>query len=317
MANRRMSAQDRADLQNRFQGAVVGMAIGEALGAASRDNGRSSLRAEQAPAVPLPYCGGTHLALATARSLIDCGEFRGDHLTETLAEHQAREPWRRYGEGTLKAFDLLRQGKAWDDIGHLIDDEETFGTGAAIRVAPIGLFHYGSPLRAENAARAAARLTHVHPIGEDGAALQACAIALLVSAESGQDWDSRAFLDQLGQHVRTRRFLDNLQLVGDLGNISAQAVTDAFGSEVGAHHSVPAALHAFLRFAGFAEPVLFAAKLGGDSVSVCTMTGALAGAHLGLGAIPPAWSEAIEAREDLLDLAAHLCARAVGAADVD
>ena len=46
-----------------------------------------------------------------------------------------------------------------------------------MRVAPIGLAYHCNPERAADVAREAARITHSHPIGEDGAALQAAAVA--------------------------------------------------------------------------------------------------------------------------------------------
>lgn len=51
-----------------------------------------------------------------------------------------------------------------------------------------------------------------------------------------------------------------------------------------------------------------AASHGGDSDSTACIAGAIAGARLGLGAIPPEWSRRLEDRDAILDLADRLAA---------
>jgi hypothetical protein len=83
-------------LQDRFRGALLGAAIGDALGAPF----------EGAPTVdpddlngllerpgPLRYTDDTHMTLGMSESLVECGGFNGPHLAETFARNLESEPW--------------------------------------------------------------------------------------------------------------------------------------------------------------------------------------------------------------------------------
>jgi ADP-ribosylglycohydrolase len=71
------------------------------------------------------------------------------------------------------------------------------------------------------------------------------------------------------------------------------------------------AIYAFLAHPNsFAEAVLYAVKLGGDTDTIGAMCGAIAGAYHGLDAIPNNWLNALEnsthGRDDALELASEL-----------
>ena len=55
----------------------------------------------------------------------------------------------------------LKRGLPWDRSG--LDDEKTQGNGSAMRVAPIGLFHYRSVEQLPEDARLSSIITHRHP----------------------------------------------------------------------------------------------------------------------------------------------------------
>jgi len=305
-------------LMDRFRGALVGVAIGDALGApleggATRDRASLSGWVDKPPE-PLRYTDDTHMTLATARSLVECRGFRVEHMAETFAANYEREPWRGYGAGPPQVFEGLRAGKRWDEVAReLFGGSGSFGNGAAMRVAPIGLLHCCNPKRAADVAREAAQITHTHPVGEDGAALQAAAVAELVQSASGNDLDASKLLEHLRQIAVTRRFRDLLDSVASLGDVSQATIVRELGNGVEAHRSVATALHAFLRHRdSFSDAILFALSLGGDADTIASMTGALAGASLGVSAIPAPWVTGVEGREELLALAERLLELAVG-----
>jgi poly(ADP-ribose) glycohydrolase ARH3 len=53
-----------------------------------------------------------------------------------------------------------------------------------------------------------------------------------------------------------------------------------------------------LQYNGFQKTIIYAISLGGDTDTIATMAGAIAGAHYGIQAIPGSWSEACEGIQD-------------------
>lgn len=296
-------------MSDRFRGALLGVAIGDALGAPLEGRPgreRASLRSWVAePPEPLRYTDDTHMTLATARSLVVCRGFRGEHMAESLASQYEREPWRGYGPGPPQVFRRLRQGRAWNEAARdLFGGSGSFGNGAAMRVAPIGLAYHRNPELASSIARDAARITHSHPAGKDGAAVQAAAVAEILQPGEGEPG---ALLPRIERHARTRWLREPLARMASLAGAPLETVVEVLGNGIEAHRSVPAALHSFLRHRdSFTDAVLYALSLGGDTDTIASMTGALAGASLGESAIPAAWARRVEGRGELLELAGGL-----------
>jgi ADP-ribosylglycohydrolase len=88
-------------------------------------------------------------------------------------------------------------------------------------------------------------------------------------------------------------------------------VCDSLGNDIRAHRSVPAAIYAFLDESGSYEAAIRRAlSFGGDTDTIGSMTGAMAGALHGIESIPREWLEALDAepgvRERLRTLAIAL-----------
>jgi poly(ADP-ribose) glycohydrolase ARH3 len=305
-------------LADRFQGALLGVAIGDALGAPlegrpMRD--RASLATWVSdPPHPLRYTDDTHMTLATASSLVECRGFDAEHMAQAMAAQYERQPWRGYGAGPPHVFREMRHGRRWEDAAReLFGGTGSFGNGAAMRVTPIGLLHYREPKRAAEVARAAAQITHGHPVGQDGAGIVAAAVAEIVSLSPDEGLEPRRLLARMRDHTRTRRFRDLLDAAESLGPADEHTVVQVLGNGIEAHRSVATALYAFLRHHhSFQDAILFALSLGGDADTIASMTGALAGAAHGASLIPVVWAERVEGREELLTLAEQLLDLALG-----
>src|SRR5262245_27803702 len=70
----------------------------------------------------------------------------------------------------------------------------SFGNGAAMRVAPVGLLFHNERLRLWDQARLSALPTHLHQLGIEGAQLLALAVALCTEMKS---FDRSAFFVEL------------------------------------------------------------------------------------------------------------------------
>jgi poly(ADP-ribose) glycohydrolase ARH3 len=146
--------------------------------------------------------------------------------------------------------------------------------------------------------------------------LQASAIALLLQHPPDIPLDGHSFLDELRAQMRAHLYLQKLERIQALLPDSArEEVIARLGNGIEAYEAVPAAVYAFLRQAGsFAEAVAYAISLGGDTDTIASMAGALAGAHLGEQAIPAAWREQVEGAARLRELADALLLLATGEA---
>jgi poly(ADP-ribose) glycohydrolase ARH3 len=277
-------------LHSQFIGGLIGTALGDCLG-----EGRGR------------YTDDTAMTIGVAESLIACRGFDADHMAETFARNYAAEPWRGYGFGPPTIFKMMREGTPWQDAAERLYPGGSFGNGSAMRVAPVGLLYYDDLPKVADVARQSSRITHTHPLGTDGAALQACAVALAVQAKPGT-LDPSAVLGALSACVSQAVYHEKLQAMRRLLDRRAsmdEAVAE-LGNTIEAFNSVPIAIYAFLAGATFAGAIENALAAGGDRDTIGAMAGASAGAYYGVEQIPEAWRRDLENRAHLEALGTQL-----------
>jgi poly(ADP-ribose) glycohydrolase ARH3 len=154
--------------------------------------------------------------------------------------------------------------------------------------------------------RLSALPTHVHPLGIEGARLLALAVA---RASSSVCLDRGALYDELLTHCESAEFRQRIALAA---RIHADDQLISLGNGIAALESVPTAIASFtLTPESFAETIGNVILLGGDTDTMAAMAGAISGAFLGIGAIPPVLLEQLEdstkGRSYLIALADRLC----------
>lgn len=298
--------------RDRFRGALVGTAVGDALGAPFEGVPRVAPAEFEAVAADdrrLPYTDDTAMTIGVATSLLACGGFDGAHLAETFAHAYRREPWRGYGAGPPRIFARIERGEPWDrPATELFGGSGSYGNGAAMRVAPAALAAHPDLDAVATLATQTASVTHTHPVGIDGAVVQACVVSALIDWAVDVPVEVAALAERLRPFVATAEFEHALDaVVGLPADATPENVIATLGNGIEAVRSVPTALYALARHAdSFETAVRFAIGLGGDADTIGAMTGALAGALLGESAIPTAWREQVEGVDQLRDLAERL-----------
>lgn len=298
--------------RKKFLGSLVGAALGDAIGASWEGHpmaAEGEIRHMVRICHTLRYTDDTHMTIGVAESLLENRGFNGAHMAEYFADNYFQEPWRGYGPGPPRVFRLLRSGEAWDKAASHIYPGGSFGNGAAMRVAPLGLFFRNNPVKLREVAYQSSMITHCHILGMEGAALQAWAVALAVAENPDESLDSRSFISRLLDftteniyRTKTAKFSTLLKCPDD-----RQTVVRELGHGIEAFNSVPTAIFAFLAHAGdFVSTVIYAVSLGGDTDTIASMAGAISGAYLGIDAIPPEWQEQLENRDYILNLADRL-----------
>lgn len=306
---------DGIDLRDKFLGAMVGSSLGDAIGElAFRRPTTEGLLSAVENTETLVYTDDTAMAVGLAESLVEVGGLDPQHLGDTFRANYREEPWRGYASGPPTIFSKVeRQGMTYSEAARtLYGGEGSFGNGAAMRIAPVGiLFYEGSDLY-QIAGRSAA-VTHAHPIGIDGAAVQARAVAQAVGLDPRDPLSADDFLGALLATARTSEMEDRLARVQEMVNedVPPQRAARELGQGVAAHRSLPFAIYSFLCHPdSFSECLFCAALNGGDRDTLGAMACAISGTYLGVEAIPYGWREKLENRRHIEELAVELEAMA-------
>jgi len=287
---------------------MIGSALGDAIGEiAYRYHERKSLSAQIARLDTLSYTDDTAMAIGLAESLKKQGRIDPEDLGKTFHSNYAREPWRGYAQGPPTLFALVaRSGKSYREAARrMFGGSGSLGNGAAMRIVPLGLFFHNSPQLYEQAC-ASAEVTHAHPVGMDGAAVQARAIARAAMLDPGETFPLETFTQELIAFSRTLEIREKMVLVQRLITEEAppDMAADRLGRTVAVHESMPFAIYSFLRHPrSFAECLFCAVLHGGDRDTLGAMACAISGAYLGVEAIPSAWQEKLENRAYIENLA--------------
>ena len=296
---------------SRFSGCLLGSALGDAIGELAFHNtsmDRLSYKLELVK--ELIYTDDTAMAIGIAESLLERGQLDPEHLGKTFQKNYRREPWRGYASGPPTIFAAVAQtGTTYVEAAKsLFGGRGSFGNGAAMRVAPVGLLYHDS-LDLWEKVHLSASVTHAHPLGVDGSAIQAKAVAQAVALDPENEFSPDEFLNGLLDFTRTSEMKAKLLLVQRLiaENISPMRAAQQIGRSVTAHESIPFSIYSFLLYPRSFENCLFCSVLnGGDRDTLGAMAGAISGAYLGIEALPHDWLQKLENRTVIQELALKL-----------
>ncbi len=295
----------------RGTGALVGLAVGDALGTTLEFKAPGSFQpiSDMVGGGPFDLPPGawtddTSMALCLAESLV---ESRGMDLQDQM-ERYVR--WWREGHlsSTGRCFDIgttTRQAlDRFQRTGEPLagsTDPHSAGNGSLMRLAPVAMYFHDDLTAAVNHAGESSRTTHGAPTAVDSCRLFA---ALLVSAIHGapkSEFLSWSWISAL-PGLRARELNPEVRAVAE-GSFLEKNPPDIQGSGF-VVRSLEAALWAFASTSTFEEGALKAVNLGDDADTTGAIYGQIAGAHYGLEAIPLAWRSRL-VHEQLINTFAH------------
>ena len=313
-ATRTTAAICRGVLLGTFTGDAVA-ARWEGAPAVSLGEGRRRLDQSLQTDV-LRYTDDTQLTLALAEHLCHDPHVAAELLVATFLDHFERH--RGYARGMFGVVDAWQRGVAPTEAARSVFPEGSFGNGAAMRVAPVGVVWAGDADALARAAAAQAVLTHAHPIGVDAATAQARAVATAATTGGFTGEDLRG----LAAQASTDELRATLSMAADLAVQHARTplalpdVAAAVGTGVLADQSVAAALWVAAVADDIESAVMLCLALGGDADTIAAMACAVLGAALTDTAIPQPWLERFEdgarGRRFACDLADRLAATVDG-----
>lgn len=298
-------------LDDRFRGCLLGLAIGDALGGLFEGQDAEAIRSrcptvEALVAHPrdgLWYTDDTQMTIGVAEALVADGEIIERRLRGAFVSNYS--PSRGYGRGARAVIEAMERGGDYAETAERYFPGGSFGNGAAMRVAPVGLVFRSDPSRLREQARLSALPTHRHRLGIEGAVLLATAVAY---ASRTVRFDRDEFFDEVQSACESDEYRVKLE---DAVRVDSPATLARLGNGIAALESVPTAIASFaMAPESFAEAVGRVILLGGDTDTMAAMAGALSGAYLGLDGLPSRLVGLLEdghrGRSDLLALARRL-----------
>jgi len=304
------------DLRERYVGALLGLACGDAVGAAVEFKSRGTF-----PPVmdltgggpfrlkPGQWTDDTSMALCLAESLVFRGEFDPkDQMTRYLNWWQ-----RGYLSSTGECFDIgitirsaLARFQTSGDPYSGSSDPHIAGNGSLMRLAPVVLFAFPDIQATLDFAAASSRTTHAALEAVESCQLLAAILYELLSGVAKEE---------VLTSVRYRPTQAKLVELA-AGSFISKPLDEIRGSGY-CVESLEAALWCFFNTGDFASAILAAANLGDDADTTAAIVGQLAGAYYGASAIPQRWKEQLTMAEYIEELAVKLYERARPTGDRD
>lgn len=290
----------------RYRGSLLGLAAGDALGAAVEfmergtfdrvtDMDRDTVHGNQ----PGSWTDDTSMALCLAESLIE----REDMDLADQLERYLR--WWREGHlsSVGECFDIgnatreaLARFERTGDPHSGSTDPYSAGNGSIMRLAPVPLFFADDPDRAVERSGESSLTTHGAEESVDGCRYLG---ALISAAANGTDKDDLLSRDLVPSGLSPK-----------VSNVAAGSFKRKGGDEIRGSgyvvESLEAALWAFHNSSSFEEGALLAVNLGDDADTTGAVYGQLAGAFYGERSIPESWRAKLAFQDKIVGFAGDL-----------
>jgi ADP-ribosyl-[dinitrogen reductase] hydrolase len=290
----------------RVAGALVGLAVGDALGAPLEFKPRLSVRRTYPDGLREmiashnwrkgQYTDDTEMALLIADSLLENVGLRPADIAKRF--HKWAKSAKDVGIQTravVNANGYLHSPEGVARSHYQAHPNNSAGNGAVMRCAPVALFWLRNLPMLLGDSRRSARLTHGDPKAQSSCViLNSCIREAILHGIR----DARS----IAMHYLTpfeQKDWGRLMTIESMNE-------DQIKSSGYTVHTIEAAFWSFLTTDSFEEAVVRAANLGDDADTVAAVTGALAGSFYGYDSIPRRWLNDLEGEKLLSNTALKL-----------
>ena len=299
--------------EEQSRGALLGLAVGDALGVALEFQPPGSFEpltdmigGGPFGLEPGEWTDDTSMALCLAESLLQCNGF------DPFDQLRRYVRWYREGHhsSTGRCFDIgntvrgalerfERTGDPWSGS----TDPNAAGNGSLMRLAPIPLFFASDPPLAIRIAAGSSRTTHGAPEAVDACRYFAGLLLGTLQGRSKEEILAPGFTPVPGGW-------DADPLSPAIADIAAGSFRrkdpPAIQGTGYVVRTLEAALWAFAKSASFEHGALLAVNLGDDADTTGAIFGQIAGAHYGVDGIPRHWTVKLARRDVIEDMARRL-----------
>lgn len=303
--------QHAMDLRARYHGALLGLAVGDAVGTTVEFSPRGTFPpvTEMTGGGPFDLAPGqwtddTSMALCLAASLVEKGDFDArDQMDRYVA-------WMQHGYmsstgtcfdiGTTTSAALNRFLQSYDPFSGSTDPRAS-GNGSLMRLAPVPMFYYPDIDAAIYQSGESSRTTHAAPECVD-----ACRYFALLLCRAFAGNDMNALLAPLD----AEEFTFTPHLAPKIAAIATGSYRNKARDRIVGNgyvvNSLEAALWSFATTDSYQDAILTATNLGDDADTTAAICGQIAGAYYGVQAIPASWLAKVALRAEIEDLANRL-----------
>ena len=261
-------------------GALKGMAMGDALGNPLEGKNAQWIRntfgeikgyLTDAPAIG----NDTKMTLLTIQSVLNS---MPNH-PEQLAQLIVATPLRSSGRALEHTKKNLKAGHPWWNAGL----EDSAGTAGPARCAAIGLLWSNDPQTAAYEAALSCLVTHGHIAAIAGSAALAAAMALATQQTTLDDqWMTTAA--QIAEDLcGPNRTTERLRIAAHMTTVNHKSALEMIGSGPVSWEAIPAAIYCAATANHPIDAIIKAVQAGGDTDTIGSMAGGLAGAAHGDG----------------------------------
>ena len=313
---------DHERYKHKIRGCIFGVAIGDALGMPSEGLTKDEIISNYgkiddflAPKNHFKnilnagdYTDDTEQTICLIKSITKGGFDRNLFINELIKWYKSKPVG--IGPTSKKAIENLING----NYGGI--DSKT--CGAAMRVSPLGIFYYDNLPELKNTIIEASKITH----NNNEAIAGALAVGFLVSWCLKSSSNTDKSLLESGETFRFchhKDFISRLaDFISDVSEEFAERILDIekiktveegykiFGTGIDAIECVPSAILTFYLTDDFKTGMIKAVNAGGDTDSLGSIYGAIAGTYYGFEDIPERWITGIKNKYYLMSLADYL-----------
>lgn len=315
-------------------GCLAGVAIGDAMGMPVADLTPTEIRKrfvvikEFLEAPPdHPYHSGfkpgqvtddTEMTLIVVQMILEDGKVTPNGIAKRLmrwANSKDIFETNLIGPSTARALRELMAGRDPAETGR-------YGTtnGAAMKISPIGIINVGNVKGVVDDVEKICLPTHGTSVAISAASAIASAIAealtssptvssVLKAAKLGAELGEKRGRQVTFPSVKKRIELAIDLIKGQTPSEAAETLYDYIGADVSCSDSIPTALGLFVASKGDPMTTIFSAvNMGGDTDTIASIAGAIAGAFKGINTIPQHFIKQVEKANglDLLRVARRL-----------
>ncbi len=285
----------------RYKGSIIAGAIGDAFGSGyeniikkeNDDNTFYPFGKPQKQDILWEITDDTQLTLATIEAISSTKEISAESIAGKFTEYYRKRKITGIGSSTLKALIELDEGGHWSLVGRT--GEYAAGNGAAMRIAPLAFYNNVS----KRTIKEISNITHRN----DEAYIGATSVVIALRSIINETWTGtenllKIIIDQIPDtNVRDRLIELNKLPRGTYLNEYAQ-----FGNNGYVVNSIPLAIVTASKVKEIGLEAMFDAliKIGGDTDTICSIAGQVAGALIGIDNIPDNLHQKLKGLNDYL-----------------
>lgn len=294
------------ELLERFRGALLGLASGDALGTTVEFQAPGTFKRLQEIVgggpfrlAPGEWTDDTSMALCLAESLIETRRFdpvdQLERYTRWFKEAHLSSNGRVFDVGLTVRAALARFAQHRDPFCGS-SDPQTAGNGSLMRLAPVPLHFSNDPQEAIERSGDSSRTTHGAPTAVDACRYMGALIVGALNGVSKKDLLSR-------RYSPVSRYWEEHPLTPEIDEIACGSFRHREPPEIAGTgyvvKSLEAALWAFYHSNSFHEGCLLAVNLGDDADTTGAVYGQLSGSYYGEPGIPDSWRRKLAQRETI------------------